>query len=142
MSPWDDHTDYPVADWQAEVLADDTRLGYVDWRCHKIEAAGTLTVADAVAYVEEHGFGVNVDADQVVLDAAKGAAPVVHPVRPVAVTLWDGEGNVCDSLSTTSAAAAVRFASRFLEAHAFDPDHDVDDVARQQMAGSITWRIG
>ena len=34
--PWADHEDYPVADWQYEVANGDTRLGYADWRSHKI----------------------------------------------------------------------------------------------------------
>ncbi|WP_294131763.1 hypothetical protein [Sphingobium sp.] len=29
--PWAEHPDHPVADWQAEVANDDTRLGYWDW---------------------------------------------------------------------------------------------------------------
>lgn len=28
---WAVHPDHPVADWQAEVVNDDTRLGYWDW---------------------------------------------------------------------------------------------------------------
>lgn len=28
---WDEHPDHPVGDWQSEVEADDTRLGYWDW---------------------------------------------------------------------------------------------------------------
>jgi len=30
-SQWDEHPDYPVKDWQMEVLNDETRQGYVDW---------------------------------------------------------------------------------------------------------------
>jgi hypothetical protein len=28
---WGEHPHYPVADWQAEVLNDETRLGYWYW---------------------------------------------------------------------------------------------------------------
>lgn len=30
-SIWDEHPDFPVSDWQAEVADDDTRAGYWDW---------------------------------------------------------------------------------------------------------------
>ena len=28
---WGEHPDYPVEDWQYEVMNADTRLGYWDW---------------------------------------------------------------------------------------------------------------
>ena len=31
LEPWQEHPDFPVKDWQNEVLVDDTRLGYADW---------------------------------------------------------------------------------------------------------------
>lgn len=31
MSHWDDHPDYPVADWKYEVANDDTRQSYAEW---------------------------------------------------------------------------------------------------------------
>jgi len=36
-SHWDEHTIYPVADWQHEVAEDSTRLGYREWVEHQIE---------------------------------------------------------------------------------------------------------
>lgn len=42
LSHWDEDADYPVADWRAEVEADDTRLGYLDWVIHQ-----RLNAADA-----------------------------------------------------------------------------------------------
>jgi hypothetical protein len=38
-SCWDEHADYPVADWRHEVAEDNTRLGYIDWVNHQQEAA-------------------------------------------------------------------------------------------------------
>lgn len=29
--PWAENPDHPIADWQAEVVNDDTRQGYRDW---------------------------------------------------------------------------------------------------------------
>lgn len=37
-SCWDEHADYPLADWQHEVAEDNTRLGYVEWVSHQQEA--------------------------------------------------------------------------------------------------------
>ena len=34
---WSMNIDYPMEDWQAEVAAKDTRLGYWEWVEHKIE---------------------------------------------------------------------------------------------------------
>jgi hypothetical protein len=31
LSHWDEHPNYAVSDWQYEVAADDTRLGYWEW---------------------------------------------------------------------------------------------------------------
>ena len=31
MKPWTENPDFPVADWQAEVAAGETRLGYAEW---------------------------------------------------------------------------------------------------------------
>jgi hypothetical protein len=30
-SIWDEHAEYPVSDWQAEVADNDTRASYWDW---------------------------------------------------------------------------------------------------------------
>lgn len=51
MSHWDDHADHPVTDWQHEVAAGDTRLGYQDWRAHQlaIAAAQQTTTTSAAA---------------------------------------------------------------------------------------------
>ena len=35
--PWEPDPDYPVEDWQHEVAANDTRLGYLDWVEHQRE---------------------------------------------------------------------------------------------------------
>ncbi len=32
---WGQHPDYPVADWQAEIENNDTRLGYWEWVEHQ-----------------------------------------------------------------------------------------------------------
>ena len=37
-NPWKVHPNYPVEDWQDEVSANDTRLGYKDWVDHQIES--------------------------------------------------------------------------------------------------------
>jgi hypothetical protein len=37
---WDDHPQFPVADWQNEVRNGDTRLGYNHWHATKIEENG------------------------------------------------------------------------------------------------------
>jgi len=37
-SHWDEYADYPVKDWQHEVADGDTRLGYIGWVNHQIEA--------------------------------------------------------------------------------------------------------
>jgi len=34
---WHEHDDYPLAQWQAAVSSDDTRLGYWDWVLTNIE---------------------------------------------------------------------------------------------------------
>jgi hypothetical protein len=34
---WGSYFKYPRYDWQAEVVNDDTQLGYWDWVMHKIE---------------------------------------------------------------------------------------------------------
>jgi hypothetical protein len=39
--PWVEHPDHPVADWQAEVANDDTRLGYRDWTASRDNDAQT-----------------------------------------------------------------------------------------------------
>lgn len=36
-NPWVDDPQYPAADWQNEVAADETRLGYLEWVQHKRE---------------------------------------------------------------------------------------------------------
>lgn len=36
---WKPDPKYPVKDWQHEVAADDTRLGYLDWAEHQREAS-------------------------------------------------------------------------------------------------------
>jgi hypothetical protein len=37
--PWAEHPDHPVADWQAEVANNDTRLGYRGWVAARSEDA-------------------------------------------------------------------------------------------------------
>lgn len=34
---WGEYDDYPVEDWVAEVINDDTRLGYWEWAADKIK---------------------------------------------------------------------------------------------------------
>ena len=36
-NPWVDDPNYPAADWQNEVAADETRLRYLEWVEHKYE---------------------------------------------------------------------------------------------------------
>ena len=36
--PWTEDKDYPVSDWQDEVRANDTRLGYLEWIEHRRES--------------------------------------------------------------------------------------------------------
>ena len=38
QNPWMDNHEYPTEDWQAEVAANDTRLGYLEWIEHQIES--------------------------------------------------------------------------------------------------------
>jgi hypothetical protein len=38
LGHWENHPNYPLDDWKAEVANDDTRLGYHEWVMHKIEA--------------------------------------------------------------------------------------------------------
>jgi hypothetical protein len=41
--PWINNSDFPVADWQSEVVGNETRLGYVDWIAkQKADAAEEL----------------------------------------------------------------------------------------------------
>jgi len=39
QSYWDDHPDYPVSDWQSEVVNGNTRQSYVHWVNSQIEQA-------------------------------------------------------------------------------------------------------
>ena len=41
---WEEHPYYPVSDWQAEVEADDTRLGYWEWVYKQEEGDDDLLV--------------------------------------------------------------------------------------------------
>jgi hypothetical protein len=36
---WGEHPDHPVADWQAEVANDETRLGYWYWVEARLDSA-------------------------------------------------------------------------------------------------------
>lgn len=38
LEPWQDHPDFPKLDWQDEVKAGDTQLGYIEWVKAQIEA--------------------------------------------------------------------------------------------------------
>ena len=38
-SVWEDHPDFPAADWKYEIENNDTRAGYTDWLKAKLEAA-------------------------------------------------------------------------------------------------------
>lgn len=38
---WASDEEFPVSDWQAEVAANNTRLGYWDWVEHQREAKGS-----------------------------------------------------------------------------------------------------
>ena len=37
-SHWDNHPDFPVEDWKAEVSNDDTRQSYIEWVNCQLEA--------------------------------------------------------------------------------------------------------
>lgn len=39
-APWENDDTYPRTDWQAEVAAGDTNLGYSEWVLHQREAHG------------------------------------------------------------------------------------------------------